>query len=116
MKFQALPETSKVSSAKLGIYCTIFCLVAGIIFGNLKAMSYPANSFGMGLISFAWSLFWCGLTFSLLNINAGSKRAALFLLCIYGVNVLISIFVVNVCSSRECTQPLYGLTGDFDPR
>jgi hypothetical protein len=116
MKFQALSEKPKVSSAKLGIYCTIFCLVAGIIFGSLKAMSYPANSFGMGLISFAWSLFWCGLTFSLVNIKAGNKRAPLFLLGIYGFNILISIFVVNVCGSRECSQPLYGLTGDFDPR
>lgn len=115
MKVETIKQTPKVSSAKLGIYCTVFCLVAGLIFGTLKATDYPVNPFGMGLVSFAWTLFWCGLLFALLKCRAGSKRAPLVILGMYAVNILISLFVCNFCQlGTERHEQTYGLMGDFD--
>lgn len=114
MKIQALSETPKVSSAKLGIYCTIFCLVSGLIFGTLKSSNYPVTPFGMGLVSFAWALFWCGLGLAALKLRTGNRIVPLLILGIYTVNIAVSIYVLNCCQITSTNYgPSYIGLGDF---
>lgn len=101
MKFQALSETPKVSSAKLGIYCSIFCLVAGIAYGNLESISYPVNSFAKGLISFSSALFWGGAICSFFLLKQGKKFAPLVLLGVYAINIFVSLYAVNICGMNK---------------
>jgi len=104
MKMESVRKKPKVSSAKIGIYCSVFCLIAGLIYGNLESIHYPVNPFAKGLISFANALFWGGLFWSLLLFKQGKKLAPLILLGAYAVNVSVSLFTVNLCGLNPCGQ------------
>lgn len=101
MKVETLQQTPKVSSAKLGIYCVIFCLTAGLVYGNLETMHYPVTPFAKGLIAFSNALFWGGAVVAFFMFKRGNKLAPLLLLFVYAVNVLVPLYAINVCGLRS---------------
>ena len=94
----------KVSSAKIGIYCTLFCLGAGLVYGWLESMNYPVNSFGKGWMAFSTTLFWGGVVVAFLMHIKGFRGAPLIFLAVYGVNIIVSLFSVNLYDFKQELQ------------
>lgn len=104
MTKESIRTRPKVSSAQIGIYCSVFCLLTGLIYGNLESIHYPVNPFAKGLISFANALLWGGAFWSLVLFKRGNKLAPLILLGAYAVNVSVSLLTVNLCGQVETAQ------------
>ena len=98
MKLQTISQAPKVSSAKLGVYCAIFCLATGLVYGWLESMSYPVNSFSKGWMAFSTTLFWGGAIVSFVLFKNGRKHAPLVLLAVYAINIVVSVLAVNDCN------------------
>lgn len=99
-----LKQSPKVSSAKIGIYCTLFCLGAGLVYGWLESMNYPVNSFGKGWMAFSTTLFWGGVVVAFLMHIKGFRGAPLIFLAVYGVNIIVSVFSVNAYDFKQEMQ------------
>ncbi|MBX9951608.1 MAG: hypothetical protein K2Y39_20730 [Candidatus Obscuribacterales bacterium] len=116
MRLESTQTPPRVSSAKIGIYCSVFCLFAGLIYGNLESIHYPVNPFAKGLISFANALLWGGVIWSLLLFKQGKKLAPLILLGAYAVNVSVSLLSVNLCGLNTCGQADAAKGGHIESR
>ena len=112
MKFQTIPQSPNVSSAKLGVYCSLFCLGTGLVYGWLESMNYPVNSFCKGWMAFSTTLFWGGVVAAFLMHKKGVKAAPLVFLAVYGVNIIVSLFSVNTFDVNQEAK-VHSMMGDF---
>ncbi len=106
MRIQTISQSPKVSSAKLGVYCSLFCLGAGLVYGWLESMNYPVNSFGKGWMAFSTTLFWSGVVVAFLMHRKGFRGAPLIFLAVYGINIIVSLFSVNMYDFKQARSHL----------
>lgn len=92
-------KAQTVSTANIGIFCVLFCMMAGFIYGGFEVAQYPANAFGKGLLAFGGSLFWSALIYSFIRHKRNEKFGSLILLSAYVLNVCLFIFVLQNCQN-----------------